>query len=110
MWILKGLIFLAFIFALVFFVLANSQQPVDINFFGKSYLGVSMYWVVVVSYLLGFATSFVLAAFREFQHQRKIGQLQRQVRAKDKEIADLRTLPLKQNPAEPKTDRKASGE
>ena len=95
MWVFKGALFLLLLFALVYFFVTNSGQSVDIKFFGKSYLGISIYWVVVVSFLLGFATSFVLAAFREFKFHRVIGRLKRDAVAKDREIADLRTLPLK---------------
>jgi uncharacterized integral membrane protein len=94
-WIFKGILFLLLLFALVYFFVTNSGQSVDIKFFGKSFLGISIYWVVVVSFLLGFATSFVLAAFREFQFHREIGRLKRDGATKDREIADLRTLPLK---------------
>lgn len=95
MWVFKGLLFLLLLFGLVYFFITNSGQSVDINFFGKAYLGISIYWVVVVSFLIGFATSFALAAFREFRFHREIGRLKRQALAKDKEIADLRTLPLR---------------
>jgi uncharacterized integral membrane protein len=94
-WVFKGVLFLALLFALVYFFVTNSEQSVDINFFGTAFLGISIYWVVVVSFLLGFASSFTLAAFREFRFHREIGNLRRQHAAKDKEIADLRTLPLK---------------
>ena len=77
MWVFKGIFFLLLLFALVYFFVTNSGQSVDINFFGKAYLGISIYWVVVISFLLGFATSFVLAAFREFKFHREIGRLKR---------------------------------
>jgi len=103
-WIFKGILFLVLLFALVYFFVTNSGQSVDINFFGKAYLGISIYWVVVISFLLGFATSFILAAFREFRFHREIGRLKRHGTAKDREIADLRTLPLKQmGPDDPET-------
>lgn len=95
MWVFKGLLFLILLFALVYFFVTNSGQSVDINFFGKAYLGISIYWVVVISFLVGFAASFVLAAFREFGFHREIGRLRKAAKAKDREIADLRTLPLK---------------
>lgn len=95
MWIIKGILFLGLLFALVYFFVTNSGQSVDINFFGKAFLGISIYWVVVISFLVGFATSFILAAFREYRFQRVIGQMKRETGAKDREIADLRTLPLK---------------
>lgn len=95
MWVFKGLLFLILLFVCVYFFVTNSGQSVDINFFGKHYLGISIYWVVVISFLVGFATSFVLAALREIGFHREIGRLKKAHRAKDKEIADLRTLPLK---------------
>ena len=96
MWVVRGILFLALLFTLVYFFITNSDQSVDINFFGRSFLGISIYWIVVVSYMLGFATSFVLAALREFRFHREIGRLKKNVAAKDREIGDLRTLPLKE--------------
>jgi len=98
-WLFRGFIFLLLLFALVYFFVTNSGQSVDLNVFGKSFLGISIYCVVVVSYLLGFATSFVLAALREFRFHRDIARLKKDAVAKDQEIADLRTLPLRQEPA-----------
>lgn len=95
MWIVKGLLFLGLLFTLVYFFITNSGQTVDINFFGKSFYAISIYWVVVVSFLLGFAANFVLAAVREFKFHRQISQLKKAAQDKDREIADLRTLPLR---------------
>lgn len=96
MWIFRGFVFLALLIALVWFFVTNSAQLVDINLFGRSYLGISIYWVVVVSFLVGFATNFVLATAREFRFHRQISRLKKEAAAKDREIADLRTLPLRQ--------------
>lgn len=104
MWVFKGLLFLVLLFALVYFFVTNSGQSVDINFFGKAYLGISIYWVVVISFLIGFATSFILAAFREIKFHREIGRLRRATKAKDREIADLRTLPLRHSPEDEPAD------
>lgn len=110
MWVFKGILFLILLFALVYFFVTNSGQSVDINFFGKSFLGISIYWVVVLSFLLGFATSFVLAAFREFKFHREIGRLKRHGVAMDKEIADLRTLPLRDmGPGDPENLKSGEG-
>ncbi len=103
MWLIKGFGFLLLLFTLVYFFVTNSGQSVDINVFGKAFLGISIYWVVVISYLLGFATSFVLAALREFRFHRDISRLKKDATAKDQEIADLRTLPLRQEPIHQET-------
>ena len=99
MWVFKGLLFLVLLFVLVIFFTKNGQESVDIWFFGKQFMAISLYWVVAVCFLVGFATSFVLAAFREIGFHREIGRLRKAQRAKDREIADLRTLPLKDEPA-----------
>ncbi|MCP4571244.1 MAG: LapA family protein [bacterium] len=95
MWVIKGLLFLALLFVLVYFFISNADQTVDLKAFGRDYLGVSIYWVVVVCFLLGFASSFILAAIREFRSHREIGRLRKEGKRKDQEIADLRTLPLR---------------
>lgn len=101
------------LFTLVYFFITNSDQSVDINFFGRSFLGISIYWIVVVSFGLGFASSFILAAFREIKFHREIGRLKKSLGAKDKEIGDLRTLPLRETPpgsTEVATGKEESGE
>ena len=97
MWIAKGLLFLILLFVMVYFFITNSGQAVDIDFFGRDFLGLSIYWVVMVSFLLGFATSFVVAAFREFRFHREIGRMKKTIQIKDREIADLRALPLRES-------------
>jgi len=96
-WIVKGLLFLVLLFALVYFFVTNSGQSVDINLFGTSYLGVSMYWIVVVSFMVGFAVALLLALFREVRLQRDLSRLRKLNRDKDRELADLRTLPLRED-------------
>lgn len=93
---------------MVYFFVTNSGQVVDINLFGQMYLGLSIYWVVAVSFLLGFLTNFVIASIKHFQHSRHITHLNKQHAAKDKEIAHLRTLPLKDNEQHSNLDRKES--
>jgi len=93
-WVVKGLLFLLLLFALVYFFIDNSGQTVDIKLFGREFLDISIFWIVVLAYLLGFATSFLLAAVREFRFHRQIRHLRNDIQAKDREIADLRTLPL----------------
>lgn len=98
MWVVKGLLFLVLLFVLVWFFAANGDQSVDIKVLGRTYMDINIYWVVSVCYLLGFATSFILAAVRELRFHREIGQLKKSLKARDKEIADLRTLPLRDTP------------
>ncbi len=103
--IFKGLLFLGLLFAMVYFFVTNSGQAVDINLFGKVFLGLSIYWVVAVSFLLGFLTNFIIASVKHIQHSRHISLLNKQHVAKDKEIAHLRTLPLNSHASESTQER-----
>jgi uncharacterized integral membrane protein len=93
-WIIKGLLFLALLFVLVYFFVTNANQTVDINLFGRMYLDVSIYWVAMVSFMIGFAMSFLLAMIREMHLRGEIRGLKKDNRDKEREIADLRALPL----------------
>lgn len=91
---IKGVLFLALLFVLVYFFVTNANQTVDINLFGRMYLDVSIYWVATVSFMVGFAMSFLLAMFREMHLRGEIRGLKKDNRNKEREIADLRALPL----------------
>ena len=108
MTIFKGVLFIGLLFAMVLFFVSNSGQVVDINLFGKIFLGLSIYWVVAVSFLLGFLTNFVIASFKQIQQMRHISQLNKEQAAKDKEISHLRTLPLNNADQHTDLDRKES--
>ena len=98
MWIFKSFLFLALLFVLVYFFVTNANQTVDINLFGRMSLDISIYWIAVASFLLGFAASFFLAVVREIRFRGDIRRLKKADRDKDREIADLRTLPLRDLP------------
>ncbi len=106
-WVVRGIVFLLLLFFLVYFFLDNSNQTVDIKLFKRSFLDISIFWVVVVSYLLGFASCFVWALARWVRYLRQISRLKNDVRAKEREIADLRQLPLQDLPDE--SDGEAHG-
>jgi uncharacterized integral membrane protein len=93
-WVVKGLVFLLLLFALVYFFLGNSSETVDIKLFGRSYLDISLFWVCVISFLLGFLVCFLWASFRWLKLHGQIRQLRGEMQTRQQEIVDLRTLPL----------------
>lgn len=101
--IVRGFVFLVLLVVLVYFFAENNDKSIDIDFFGKSFYAISIYWIVLVSFMLGFATSFISATMREFRLRRDISRLRKDNTTKDREIADLRTMPLRQE-AEPAED------
>ena len=94
MWVVKGILFLALLVVLVVFFGANSNRAVDIDVFGHEYLDIQIFWVLLLAFLLGFLTCFVMAAVRELRVHAQIRALRRTIQSRDKEIANLRTLPL----------------
>lgn len=99
MWAVKGLFFLLLLMVLAVFFAANSSQTVDVDVFGHEYLGVQLIWVLLVAFLFGFLVSFVMALIRELRIHGQIRALKRTIQAREKEIAELRTLPLQDFPA-----------
>ena len=99
-WVVRGVVFLLLLFVLVYFFLDNSSQTVDIKLFSRSYLDISIFWIVVVSFLLGFTCCFVWALARWVRYLRQISRLKGDLQSREREIADLRQLPLQDLPAE----------
>jgi len=93
-WVVKGILFLALLVVLVVFFGANSNRTVDIDVFGHEYLDIQVFWVLLLAFLLGFLTCFVMAAVRELRVHAQMRTLRRTIQAREKEIVELRTLPL----------------
>ena len=109
MWVVKGFLFLILLFVLVYFFVTNAGETVDLKVLGRTYLDISIFWIVVVSFLLGFGVAFVLAAVREIQTQTRLRRLRKDVAAKEREIGDLRTLPLRDLEAAGQDNGRADG-
>ena len=94
MWVVKGFFFLLLLAVLVAFFGMNSNKTVDIDLFGREYLDVQVFWVLLLAYLLGFLTCFVMATVRQLRFHGELRQLRRTIQEREREIAELRTLPL----------------
>ena len=101
MWAVRGFFFLLLLVVLVTFFGMNSNRTVDIDLFGREYLDVQIFWVLLLAFLLGFLACFVMAAVRELRIHTQIRTLRRTIQARDKEIVELRTLPLQDFPTRP---------
>jgi uncharacterized integral membrane protein len=99
-WLFKGILFLVLLFLLVSFFVTNSDQEVDVKIFGREFDDVSLYWVISLSFLLGFVLCFFLAAWRELRLHGRIRRLKHQLAEREHEIVQLRALPLQDLPIE----------
>ncbi|MCP4799597.1 MAG: LapA family protein [bacterium] len=83
------------IIILAVFFTQNSSQSVDIKILNKEYLDLSLYYVMIASFLLGIIFSLMIAGIREIRLRNQLRGANNVLRNRDKEIAELRKLPLK---------------
>jgi uncharacterized integral membrane protein len=93
-WIVRGLVFLLALVALAVFFAQNSAEVVDLTILHWEYLAIPLYLVVAGSFLVGVAVSVVVGGIREIRLRNRMRILGRSIKERDREIADLRNLPL----------------
>ncbi len=96
MWVFRLIVLVVVVAGLVIVVADNKDQTVDLHFFNYEYLDTPLMYVAAGFFFLGFLMALVGMTMREWKHRREIGRLKRQVRNLEKELADLRTLPLQE--------------
>ena len=95
-WVFRLIVLVVVVAALVIVVADNKDQTVDLRFFHYEYLDTPVMYVATGAFFLGLLMTLLFMSLREFRHQREIGRLRRQARNLEKELADLRTLPLQE--------------
>jgi len=95
MLIFKSVIYLLVIIILAVFFTQNSSQSIDIKILNKEYLDLSLYYVMIASFLLGIVFSLLIAGIREIRLRNQLRGANNILKNRDKEIAELRKLPLK---------------
>jgi len=93
-WIFKGILSLLVLIVLAIFFTQNSGQTVDIRFFRREFLDIPLYYVLILAFLLGLVSALIAASIREFQLRVQMRRLGKDLRDRDREIGELRTLPL----------------
>jgi len=97
--LVRTILSLAVILLLSLFFAQNSGQVVDVRFFGWEYLAIPLYLVLLIAFVAGLLLALLAAAWREVRLRTRLRRLQKEIREKDREIADLRALPLENLPA-----------
>ena len=92
--LIKWIVALLVAVALAVLFAQNSGQSVDLRAFGREYLDIPLYYVLAGTLLLGILISMLLGGIRELRLRGRMRALQRDLRERDKEIAELRALPL----------------
>ena len=96
MWVFRLVLLLLVVVGLGYILAANMDQTVDLEFFGYEYLDTPLIYVVAACFVIGFLVALFVMGMREWRHRREIARLRRRNRELDRELADLRTLPLQE--------------
>jgi uncharacterized integral membrane protein len=94
MWMVKGIFYLLVLIIMAIFFAQNSGKSVDLRFFNREYLDIPLYYIMIGSFLLGLVFSLLLAMLRELKLHSKLRSMQRDLGERDREISELRSLPL----------------
>lgn len=89
-------LFVLLLFLLVYVFAANAGQTVDLRFFGREFLAVGVFWVVAASFVAGLVVALIGMGLREWRHRGELGRLRRRNADLQKELEDLRALPLQE--------------
>jgi uncharacterized membrane protein YciS (DUF1049 family) len=96
MWYLRLFVLMGINVVVILFALANVNETVTIRWWDPLAAGtrVNLTLALVITYLLGFVTFFLISALRELRLRRRQNQMQRQLEAMREELNRLRTAPL----------------
>ncbi len=96
MWIIKGILYLIILIAMALFFTQNSSESVDLKLLHWQYLDIPLYYVMLGGFLGGLLVSLVVGGIREVKLRNRIRNLCRDLKDRDGEIAELRSLPLRE--------------
>ncbi len=96
MWFVRLLVIVVINLAVLFFALANLGVSVTLHWWNPDSEGsrVNLVLALLVAYVLGFLTFFVISAVRELRLRRRCARLSRQIDSMREELDTLRMAPL----------------
>ncbi len=96
MWIFKGIIYLLVLLTMAVFFTQNSGQSVDLRLLKWEYLDIPLYYVMLGGFLAGILVSLIVGGIREIKLRNRLRTLARDLKDRDNEITELRSLPLRE--------------
>ncbi len=98
MWILRSIILLVGVAALVWLGTKNAGTKVTFHLFNRTYIDLELNLIMVVTFIAGMLVWAIGAWIREAQLRLGLVKSRREIRRLNEEIADLRNLPLEEEP------------
>jgi uncharacterized membrane protein YciS (DUF1049 family) len=96
MWVIRWFFTLLVLIVLIVFSVSNLGNNTDITVVPgyMHYTGVSVIWIVAISFIIGMLVSFIIAVVNYFQMSRLIGKKDKQIAQLQQELTTMRNLPL----------------
>ena len=92
----KGIVYLLVLVVMAVFFTQNSGQSVDLHLLNWDYLDIPLYYVMLGGFLAGLLVSLIVGGIREVKLRNRIRTLNRDLKDRDNEISELRSLPLRE--------------
>jgi uncharacterized integral membrane protein len=95
MWFLRNILWLAIMVLVVGFAVLNMRESVSaINLPGHVYRSIPVNVAVFAAFVLGMLVAFLLALFQVLKARSDAAAVEREKRALERELTELRNLPL----------------
>ncbi len=92
MYFIKLFIYLAFFFLLLFIILQNSVDRVNLYFFNLTFEQIHLFWIMFFSFLAGAFFAWLITVYQEIVYRFKIFRQKREIENLKKEVHNLRKM------------------
>jgi uncharacterized membrane protein YciS (DUF1049 family) len=97
-WIIRGMIILIGAIALLWLGTRNAGTMVDFRFFTQTYYNTELNVILVITFVAGMVAWAIGAWIREVQLVLRLAKSKRVIQRLEQELADLRNIPLDEEP------------
>lgn len=97
MYFIKLLIYLAFFFLLLFLMLQNSVERVNLYFFNLTFEQIHVFWIMFFSFLAGAFFAWAIAVYQEIIYRIRIFRQNREIENLKKEVHNLRKMMIEES-------------
>lgn len=108
MYFIRLLIYLAFFFLLLFIMLQNSIERVNLYFFNITFEQLHVFWIIFFSFLAGSFFAWLITVYQEIVYRIKIFRQKREIENLKKEVHNLRKM-IVEEPETPEIKETESG-
>lgn len=96
MWLIRGIILVAGIVAVVWLGTENAGTKVNFHLFARSFENIELNLILIITFLGGMLFWALFSWVKEAQLRIGLRRANKQIKALEEELADLRNLPLRE--------------